>query len=257
MPKAGQTPFKAKSSTKSEAKPKIFKPKSKKNDKPSREPTPTPAPFPSISSHVPTAPIPIIPTSTVPPLSKVTTHAPELPTKNTSKSAKLKATSRNLSRSCLRLLHKVPHPTSKLDVLVSTIDVAPLDILPPRSEKSPVEKFTIEECKESRKRGEYNGCGVCGFGRGDDLMNQCKMRLLMTLILVGLGMRKVMKVKKEEETVNNHEKHDAQNIPNEEEKRENEGVSGDEKESDTEDKTGEYANDSAEEENHSEEDGVS
>ncbi|XP_009631752.1 uncharacterized protein [Nicotiana tomentosiformis] len=62
---------------------------------------------------------------------------------------------------------------------------------------------------------------------------------------------------KEEEAVNTHEEHDAQNIANEEEKSENEGVSRDDKESDTEDKIGEQANNSPEEENHNEEEEVS
>ncbi|XP_070002962.1 uncharacterized protein [Nicotiana sylvestris] len=62
---------------------------------------------------------------------------------------------------------------------------------------------------------------------------------------------------KEEEAVNSHQKHDAQNIANEEEKSENEGASGDEKDSDTEDKTGEQVNDPAEEENHSKKEEVS
>ncbi|XP_009597390.1 uncharacterized protein [Nicotiana tomentosiformis] len=264
MPKASQTPSKTKSSTKAEAKSKILKPKSKKNDKPSREPTPKPAfsssiysTIPTPSSFVPTAPIPIIPTSIVSPPSKETSHAPELHTKNTSKSAKVKATSRKYVKKVLEAAtqigtrvkesviqgesglgtnDQVPYPTSKLDVLVSNIDVAPLDTLPPISERSPVEKFMVEESV-------------------GDLGKKCKMRLLMALILV--GHEEGDEGEKEEETVNNHEEHDFQNIPNEEEKSENERVFGDEKESDTDDKTGEHANNSTEEENQSEEEEVS
>ncbi|XP_070023058.1 uncharacterized protein [Nicotiana sylvestris] len=39
----------------------------------------------------------------------------------------------------------VQHPPSKLDVLVSAIDVAPLDTLSPMSEKPQMEKFTVEK----------------------------------------------------------------------------------------------------------------
>ncbi|XP_070032700.1 uncharacterized protein [Nicotiana tomentosiformis] len=58
---------------------------------------------------------------------------------------------------------------------------------------------------------------------------------------------------KEEKVVNSHEEHGAQNIANEEENSENGGASGDEKESNTDDKTCEHVNDSAEGENHIEE----
>nr|XP_016493326.1 PREDICTED: histone H3.v1-like [Nicotiana tabacum] len=110
----------------------------------------------------------------------------------------------------------VQYPPSKLDGSVSTIDVSPLNTLPPISEKPPVEKFTVEK-----------GAGDLGKETEDEEDDG---------------------VEREEEVVNNHEEHDAQNIANEEEKSENEGESGD--------KTGEQANDSAEEENQSEEEEV-
>ncbi|XP_019257862.1 PREDICTED: putative uncharacterized protein DDB_G0290521 [Nicotiana attenuata] len=123
MPKASQTPSKAKSSTKVEAKPKILKPKLKKNDKPLREPTPTPAPSPSISTTIPTssspiptaALVPIIPISIVPPPSKSTTHAPEPPTKGTSKPAKVKATSR-------KSVKKIPEDATQSDTGVKEFE---------------------------------------------------------------------------------------------------------------------------------------
>nr|XP_009620694.1 histone H3.v1-like [Nicotiana tomentosiformis] len=173
MPKANQTPSKAKSSTKAKAKPKIMKPKSKKSAKPSREPIPIPTPTysPSISStittsssHVPVAPI--IPTSIVPSPLKPTTHSLELTAKNTSMSTTVKATPRNSVKKVLDavtqvhtidkesvvqgesvpvITDQVQHPLSKLDVLVFVIDTAPLDNLPPMGEKPQVEKFTIEK----------------------------------------------------------------------------------------------------------------
>nr|XP_016460821.1 PREDICTED: salivary glue protein Sgs-3-like [Nicotiana tabacum] len=150
MPKASQTPSKAKSSTKAEAKHKIMKPKSKKRVRPSREPIPTPARSPSISSTVPTSSFPVpaaftIPTSTIPPLQKPTTHAPELIVKNTSKSTKVNATSRKSFKKVPDAATQVQHHPSKLDVLVSTIDAALLDTLPPTGEKPQVEKFTVEK----------------------------------------------------------------------------------------------------------------
>ncbi|XP_019251217.1 PREDICTED: platelet glycoprotein Ib alpha chain-like [Nicotiana attenuata] len=251
MPKASQIPSKAKSSTKVEAKPKILMPKSKKNDKTTREPTPTPAPSPSISSTiptssspVPTAPLLVIPISIVPPPSKATTHAPELPTKNTSKTTKVKETSRKFVKKMPEAAahvdtgvkesmiqresgttDQVPHPAPKLDVLASAIDVAPLYTLTITSEKSPVEKFIGEE---------YTG----------DLGNSYNED------------EKDNEGEKEEEVMTSHEEHEAQNIANEEGKSKNEGVFGDEKESDTEDKIVEQKNNSAEKENLSEEEEV-
>nr|XP_009591800.1 extensin-like [Nicotiana tomentosiformis] len=131
MPKASQTPSKAKSSTKAEEKPKIMKPKLKKSAKSSREPTPTPtpAPYPSIYSTIPTSSSPIpaaptIPTSTVPPPPKPPTNAPELTEKNTSWLTKVKATPRksvkkmpdaatqpHLALLWSALLHLRPHNT--------------------------------------------------------------------------------------------------------------------------------------------------
>uniref|UniRef100_A0A1S4DHX5 Uncharacterized protein C45G9.4-like n=1 Tax=Nicotiana tabacum TaxID=4097 RepID=A0A1S4DHX5_TOBAC len=115
-----------------EAKPKILKPKSKINVKPSIEPIPTHVPSPSISSTIPTSSSPahttlvlVIPISTAPPPSKSTTHAPELPTKNISKMAKVKATSR-------KSIRKVYEDATQNTLL-------------PTSKKSPVQKFMVEE----------------------------------------------------------------------------------------------------------------
>ncbi|XP_009618523.1 uncharacterized protein [Nicotiana tomentosiformis] len=214
MPKSRKTLSKAKLSSKAEAKSKIMKPKSKKSIKPSSEPTPTPALSPLISSTIPTSlslvPAALtIPTSTAPPQQKPTTHVPKPTTKNTSKSTKVKATPRNFvqkvpdastkvdtmvrksvvqGESVLAVANQVQNPPSKLNVLVSAVDVSPLDTLPPTSEKPRVEESTVE-----------------------------------------------------------------QGVANEEDKSEIEGASRDEKESDTDDKIGEQVNDSAVEENHSEE----
>ncbi|XP_009620062.1 uncharacterized protein [Nicotiana tomentosiformis] len=251
MPKATQMPSKAKSSTKVEAKPQILNSKSKKNAQPSREPTPTPSSSPSISSTIPISSsptptghvVPIIPSSIVSPPPKITTHAPELLAKNTSKSTKVKATPRKSVKkvpdaatqgdtvakesvvqgeSVKVTIGQVKYPPSKLDILVSAIDVPPLNAIPPMSEKPLVEKFTLE-----------SGVRDLVKETGDEDRGE-----------------------KEEEVVNSLEEHDAQNIANEEEKSENEGASGDEKESDTKDNTGEHANDSAEDENQSEEEEV-
>nr|XP_016496821.1 PREDICTED: uncharacterized protein LOC107815718 [Nicotiana tabacum] len=135
-----------------EAKPKILKPKSKKNVKSSREPIPTPVPSLSISPTIPTlsspahtAPILVIPISTTPPPSKSITHTPEFPTKNISKRAKVKATSRKPV--------KKMHEANTLVVLASAIAVAPLDttsreIHANKEGKSENEVVTIDD-KES------------------------------------------------------------------------------------------------------------
>nr|XP_016481236.1 PREDICTED: flocculation protein FLO11-like [Nicotiana tabacum] len=146
MPKSSQTSFKAKSSSNTEAKSKNVKHKSKKSVKPSSEPAPSPAPSPSISSTVPTPPSSIpaaltIPTFTSPSLPKLTTHASVPTSKNISKSTKeavVQGESMSITTSQVKL------PLSKLDVLVSAINVAPLDTGPPTSDKSQVEEPTIE-----------------------------------------------------------------------------------------------------------------
>nr|XP_016502766.1 PREDICTED: protein gar2-like [Nicotiana tabacum] len=237
MPKASQTPSKAKSLTKAEAKPKILKSKSKKNAKPLREPTPTPAlshsissTIPTSSSHVPTIHVvPIIPTSTVTRPSKSTTHAPELPAKNKSKSTKGESVSVTTDQA--------PHPTSKLDVLVSAIDVAPLDTLPPTSEKPPVEKFPVEK-------------GAWDLGKEIDPTT-------VEHVVEGEGRKEPVQKEASDGLDFSWTEEEEDDEASEEEKRENKGVSGDEKESDIEDKTGEQANDSTEEENQSEEEEVS
>ncbi|XP_009623398.1 uncharacterized protein [Nicotiana tomentosiformis] len=224
-----------------------MKPKSKKSAKPSSEPTPIPAPSPSISFTVPISSFHVhaaltIPTSTVPPLPKPTTHSLEPTAKNTSKSTKVKATQRKsikkvpdtatqvgivVKESVIQgesvpvNANQVQHTPLKLDILVSAIDVAPLDTLPPTSEKPQVEELTIEKGvgdprKETEDEEDDGG-------------------------------------EKEEEDVDSQEEHNAEDIANEEEKSENEGASGNKKESDTDDKIGEQVNDSAEEENHSKE----
>ncbi|XP_070058129.1 uncharacterized protein [Nicotiana tomentosiformis] len=234
---------------------------SQKNAKPSIEPTHTHAPSPSISftiptlsSHVPTVhAAPIISTSTVTPPSKTTTSVPELPAKNNSKSTKVKETPRKyvkkvpeaatqgdtvakvymIQRESMSVTtDQVPHPTSKLDILVSAIDVARLDTLPPTSEKPPLELFSVEK----------------GEGRKEPVQKEASDGLEFSWTKD----EKDDEGENEEEVVNSHEEYDAKKITNGEEKSENKGVSRDEKESDTEDKTCEHANDSTEEENQSE-----
>ncbi|XP_019258234.1 PREDICTED: proline-, glutamic acid- and leucine-rich protein 1-like [Nicotiana attenuata] len=164
MPKASQTPSKAKSSTKAEAKPKNMKPKSKKRASHQGHPhphlpTPTPAPSPSISSTIPTSSSPVPAGESVPVITD-----------------------------------QVQHPPSKLDILVSVVDVAPLDTLPPtvRSHKRRNSLWTEDEKDDGSE--------------------------------------------KEEEVVNSHEEHDAQNIAIEEEKKEkNHGEEEDDFESEGED----------------------
>ncbi|XP_019258470.1 PREDICTED: neurofilament heavy polypeptide-like [Nicotiana attenuata] len=262
MPKASQTPSKAKSSTKDEAKTKILKPKSKKNAQSSREPTPTPAPSPSISSTIPTSAslihtIPIIPTSTVCSPPKTTTYSPELPAKNSFKSTKVKATPRKFVKkvpeaatqgnivakesviqgeSVSVTTDQVPHLTSKLGILVSAIDVAPLDTLPPTSENPSVEKFPVEKGVGDLGK-EIDPTAVEPVveeeGRKEPMQNKASNSLDFSWT----EDEEDNEAEKEEEVVNSHEEHEAQNIANEEEKSENEGVSGDEKEIHTEDKT--------------------
>nr|XP_018627608.1 cyclic nucleotide-gated cation channel beta-1-like [Nicotiana tomentosiformis] len=252
MTKASQTPSKAKSSTKVEAKPKIMKPKSKKNAKPSREPTPTHVSSPSISSIIPTSSshvpivhvVPIIPTSIVSPPPKITTHAPELPAKNTSKLTKFKATPRKSVKkgeSVSVTTDQVQHPPSKLYVLVSDIDVAPLDTLPPTSENPPVEKFTVEKGTWDMGK-EIDTTAVEPVVEGEVSKKHVQKEASNGFSFSWAEDEEDDGGEKEEEAVNSHEEHDAQNIANEEENSDNEGASGDEK---------------GKEENHSEEEKVS
>ncbi|XP_070056890.1 uncharacterized protein [Nicotiana tomentosiformis] len=262
MPKASQTPSKAKSSTKVEAKPKILKPKSKKNTKPSREPTPTPALYPSLSSTIPTTSsrvpivhvVPIIPTSNVTPPPQITTHVPEHPAKNTSKSTKVKATPRKFVKkvpeastqgdivakgsviqweSVSVTTDQVPHPTSKLDILVFVIDVALLDTLPPTSKNPPVEKFPVEKGAGDLGK-EIDPKTVEPVVEGEGRKELVQKEVSNGLDFSWTGDEEDDEGEKEEEAENSHEEHDAQNIANEEEKSENEGVSGDEKETPSE-----------------------
>nr|XP_016463508.1 PREDICTED: neurofilament heavy polypeptide-like [Nicotiana tabacum] len=272
MPKANQTPSKAKSPTKAEAKPKIMKPKSKKNAKSSREPTPTPAPSLLISSTIPTSSspipivhvVPIITTSTVSPPPKTTTHEPELPAKNTSKSTKVKATPRKSvkkvhdvatygntvaresvvqGKSVPATTDQVQYPSSKLHVLVSAIDTTPLDTLPPMSEKAQVEKFTVE--KDDGDLGkEVDATAVEPVVKGGGSKEHVQKEASYGLSFSWTEDEKDDRGEKEVKVVNIHEEHDAQNIVNEEEKSENEGASGDEKESDTDDKIEEEVSES-------------
>nr|XP_009601286.1 histone H3.v1-like [Nicotiana tomentosiformis] len=258
-----------------EAKPKILKPKSKINVKPSIEPIPTHVPSPSISSTIPTSSSPahttlvlVIPISTAPPPSKSTTHAPELPTKNISKMAKVKATSRKSIRKVYEdatqsdsgvqesMIHgesgigttdQEPHPASKLDVLASTIDVTPLDTLLPTSKKSPVQKFMVEEhIGDLGKEVDTTGVELVVEGEG------CKVPVQKEASdSLNFGWTE------DEEDDEGEKEEEVVTSSNEEGKSENEGVSRDEKESDTEDKIGEHANNSAEEEYLSEEEEVS
>ncbi|XP_019226135.1 PREDICTED: uncharacterized protein LOC109207640 [Nicotiana attenuata] len=151
---------------------------------------------------------------------------------------------------------QVQHPLSTLDILVSTIDVAPLNTLPPTSEKTQVEKFTIEKCAgDLGKKVDTMAVEPVVEGEGSK-------ELVQKGASDGLSFSWTKDAEddggeKEEKATNSHEEHDAQNIAKEEEKSENEGASEDEKESDTEDKTGEEANDSAKEENLGEEEEVS
>nr|XP_016454562.1 PREDICTED: uncharacterized protein LOC107778773 [Nicotiana tabacum] len=157
MPKSSQTSSKEKSSSKTEAKPKNMKPKPRKIAKLSSELAPTTAPSPLISfivpvpsSHIPVAHT--IPTSTGPSLPKPPAHAHVSASKNTSKSTKIKATPRKSVKSdnvvidvaakvdtivketvvqgesVSTIISRVKLTPSKLDVLFSSIDVAPLDI---------------------------------------------------------------------------------------------------------------------------------
>ncbi|XP_019244398.1 PREDICTED: nucleolin-like [Nicotiana attenuata] len=121
MTKSMQTPSKAKSSSKTKAKPKIIKLKPKKSTKSTSESALTPVASPPIPSIVP------IPSSS-------TTIAPSIPT-NT----------RLLSPDQLPMHLYVKSPTSKLDILVSAIEVTPLQIVAPMSDKSHIEDTTIEK----------------------------------------------------------------------------------------------------------------
>uniref|UniRef100_A0A1S4C8F5 Histone H3.v1-like n=1 Tax=Nicotiana tabacum TaxID=4097 RepID=A0A1S4C8F5_TOBAC len=194
------------------------------------------------SSPVPTVHVvPIIPTSIVSPSQKTTTHAPELPAKNTFKSTNIKATPR-------KSVKKVPDAAMQ--------DVAPLHTLPPSSEKPPVDKFTIEKGAGDLGK-EVDTMVVEPVVEGERSKEPVQNEASDGLSYSWTGNEEDDGGEKEEEVVNSHEEHDAQNIANEEEESENKGASGNEKESDAEYKAGEQTNDSAKEENHSEEEEVS
>nr|XP_016507011.1 PREDICTED: verprolin-like [Nicotiana tabacum] len=167
MPKSSQ-----KSSSKIEAKPKNMKLKSNKSANLTSEPPPIPVPspplpstIPATSSHVPV--VPTIPTSTRPSVPKLPSHAPMSASKNTSKPTKIKSTSikcAKIDKVVIDVASKedtvvkeamaqgavstttdhVKLPPSKLVVLVSAIEVAPLDIVPPLSYKPHMEEPTAE-----------------------------------------------------------------------------------------------------------------
>ncbi|XP_009625620.1 uncharacterized protein [Nicotiana tomentosiformis] len=244
MTKASQNPSKAKSSTKDEEKPKIMKPKSKKSAKPSREPTPAPSLSISStvltsSSHVPAALT--ISASTVPPLPKPTTHAPELTAKNTSKLTKVKSTQRKSFKKVPDAAMQVQHPPLKLDVLMSAIDVAPLDTLPPTSEKPQEEKFTIEKGVGDLRK-EVDTTAMEPVVKGKDVDT-----IVVEPVVEGERSKEPVQKEASDGLLFNWTEDD------DGEKSENEGAYGDEKESDTDDKIVEQVNDSAEEKNHSEE----
>ncbi|XP_070046346.1 uncharacterized protein [Nicotiana tomentosiformis] len=231
------------------------------------------------SSHVPTVHVvPIIPTSTIFPSPKIIARAPELPAKNTFKSTKVRATPRKSVKKVTDaatqgdtvskeyVVHgelvkvttdQVQHPPSKLDVLVSAINVTPPNTLPPTSEKLPVKKFTVEKgVGDLGKEVDTTAMEPVVEGRGEST-EPVQKEAFDGLSFSWTKGEENDGGEKEEEALKSHEEHDAQNIANEEEKSENEGASGNEKESDTKDKTGEHANDSTEEENQSAEEDVS
>ncbi|XP_070048868.1 uncharacterized protein [Nicotiana tomentosiformis] len=137
---------------------------------------------------------------------------------------------------------------------MSAIDVSPLNTLPPTSEKPPVEKFIVEKGAGDPGK-EVDTTIVKPVVEGKESKEPVQNEASDSLFFIWT--KDEEDDGGEKEAVNSHEEHDAQNIANEEEKSENEGASGDEKESYTEDKTGEQANDSAKEENQSEEEEVS
>ncbi|XP_009614605.1 uncharacterized protein [Nicotiana tomentosiformis] len=273
MPKSSQTSSKEKSSSKTEAKPKNMKPKPRKIAKSSSELAPTIAPSPLISSiiHVPSSHIPVvhtIPTSTGPSLPKPPAHAHVSASKNTSKSTKIKATPRKSVKSdnvvidvtakvdtivketvvqgesVSTIISRVKLTPSKLDVLVSSIDVAPLDMFPPTSDKPRVEEPTIEtNIATQEKRIETTNVMPMVEEEGDkEPLN-----------------KEASDGEEEGRVVAIHEEHQAQYMANDtdEKKSENKGESGEQKESEAEEKLDERVGDYGEEKKDSGEEGDS
>nr|XP_016467285.1 PREDICTED: uncharacterized protein LOC107789921 [Nicotiana tabacum] len=161
MFKSSQTPSKEKSSSKSEVKPKNMKPKPKKSAKSTTEPAPAHVPsllIPSTvlaqSSHIPVAPA--VSTSTGPSSPKPPSHAPVFATSRKSvKDDKVVICAAIKEDTVVKKVvaqgesvptttDQVKLPPSKLDVLVSAIEVAPLEIVPPISDKPRVKETNLE-----------------------------------------------------------------------------------------------------------------
>ncbi|XP_070056108.1 uncharacterized protein [Nicotiana tomentosiformis] len=285
MPKSSQTSSKVKSSSKTEAKSKNMKPKSKKSVKPSSEPAPTPAPSQLISSTIPTPSSYVhdaltIPTSTGASLPKPTTHTSVSALKNTSKLTMINATPRKYVKSDKVVLDaaskvdtlvkkvvvqgesvsitisQVKLPPSKLDVLVSTIDVSPLDIVPPTSEKPQMEELTVEITIATLEKG-VGATDVMPMVEGESSKEPVQKDAFYSLSFSWTEYEDDNEGEEEGGVVANHEEHQTQDMANEEKMSENEGDSSEEKESETEDKIDEQVDDSREEEKNSEEEGDS
>ncbi|XP_019260305.1 PREDICTED: salivary glue protein Sgs-3-like [Nicotiana attenuata] len=173
MHKVSKTPYKAKSSSKAEAKPKIMKPKSKKNAKPLTEPTLPHVPSPSISPTIPTSSspvpaIPIIPTSTVSPPLKPTTHAPELTAENTSKSTKVKATPR-------KSIKKVPDAVTQGNIVAKESVV--------RGKTVPVTTNQVNDSVEEENHSEKED-----DSEGEDQEKVVRVKEVMKRVMKKMGM---------------------------------------------------------------------
>nr|XP_033514024.1 uncharacterized protein LOC117278653 [Nicotiana tomentosiformis] len=114
---------------------------------------------------------------------------------------------------------QIPHPISKLDVLASAIDVAPLDTLPPTSDRSLVEKFTVEE-RIGDLGNEVDTTAVEPVVEWEGRKEPVQKEASDGFDFSWTKDEEDDKGEKEEEVVTRHEEHDAQNIANEEEKKE-------------------------------------
>ncbi|XP_019251270.1 PREDICTED: proline-, glutamic acid- and leucine-rich protein 1-like [Nicotiana attenuata] len=141
MIKPRQTSSTTKSSSKTRSKSKSEKSKSKKSEKSTVNSEPSPAISPPMPSDVP-APLPtvIVPprasTLVVSPYPIPTTHAPGEPELKRATSQKKPAITKDI---------QVKLPSSKLDVLASTIEVFPLEVVEPLSDTPHVESTVVEK----------------------------------------------------------------------------------------------------------------
>ncbi|XP_070050222.1 uncharacterized protein [Nicotiana tomentosiformis] len=246
MPKSSQTPFKAKSSSKTEAKPKNMNPKSKRSAKSSTEHASITAPSPPISSIVPSIKIKSTPRKPVKSDKVVIDDAAKVDT--VVKEVVVHRESVSTTTSQVKL------PPSKLDILVSTIDVSPIDIVPPTSDKPRVEETTVKtDIATQEKRVDTSNVMPMVEREGDK--EPVNKEASDSLSFSGTEDDDDNEGEEEGGLVASHEEHQSQDMANDtDEKRgENKGESGDEKESEAEDKLDELVGDYGEEEKYNEE----